>query len=201
MPDDLTPEMAEHGNGLSIAVFGGARPGRSPRVIQCAEEMGALLATRGHRLVYGAGGVGVMGAVARAAVRHGGHVTGVIPHFLRELERDDMLPEQELIITKDMFERKQKMFAEADAFLALPGGYGTLDEVIETVSLNYLEQNPRPLVLLDVDEFWTPLLCTLSALQERGFTRDFTPAPFEVVGDAVAAMRAVEKMSGWRSSL
>ena len=126
---------AGHGAGLSVAVFCGARAGRTPRVMECAGEVGALLGARGHRLVYGAGGVGVMGAVARAAQRHGAPVTGVIPRFLRELERDDVAPEQELIVTDDMFERKQVMFARADAFLALPGGYGTLDEVIEAVSL------------------------------------------------------------------
>ncbi|MFI6004235.1 TIGR00730 family Rossman fold protein [Streptomyces sp. NPDC051366] len=187
-----------HGGGLSVAVFCGARPGNSRRVLECAEEVGALLGTRGHHLVYGAGGVGVMGAVARAAQRHGAPITGVIPRFLRELERDDMAPEQELVVTEDMFERKQVMFARADAFLALPGGYGTMDEVIEAVSLNYLGQNPRPLVLLDVDEFWTPLLRTLTAVQDCGFTRDSMPAPFEIVGDPVAAIAAVEKMSGLR---
>lgn len=188
---------AAPGAGLSVAVFCGARPGHSPRATECAEEVGALLGTRGHRLVYGAGGVGVMGAVARAAQRHGAPVTGVIPRFLRELERDDMAPEQELIITDDMFERKRVMFARADAFLALPGGYGTLDEVIEAVSLNYLGQNLRPLVLLDVDEFWAPLLRTLTAVHDRGFTRDPAPAPFEIVGDPAAAVAAVEKMSGY----
>ncbi|UXY24904.1 TIGR00730 family Rossman fold protein (plasmid) [Streptomyces cynarae] len=185
-----------HSAGLSVAVFCGARPGHSPRVVECAEEVGALLGVRGHRLVYGAGGVGVMGAVARAAQRHGALVTGVIPRFLRELERDDVAPEQELLVTNDMFERKRVMLERADVFLALPGGYGTLDEVIEVVSLNYLGQRPRPLVLLDVDDFWAPLSRTLAAVQHRGFIRDFAPAPFEIAGDPAAAIAAVEKMSG-----
>ena len=197
MAGDREPgTVTGHGGGLAVAVFCGARTGHLPRVSEYAQDVGALLGTRGHRLIYGAGGVGVMGAVARSAQRHGAPVTGVIPRFLRELERDDMAPEQELVVTEDMFERKKVMFDMADAFLALPGGYGTLDEVIEVVSLNYLGRNPRPLVLLGVDDFWTPLLRTLTAVQDRGYTRDSTPAPFEIADDPAAAIAAVEKMSG-----
>ncbi|MFJ4321077.1 TIGR00730 family Rossman fold protein [Streptomyces lavendulae] len=179
-----------------MAVFCGSRPGVSPRVAQCAEAVGALLGARGHRLVYGAGGVGVMGSVARAAAQRHAPITGVIPGFLRELERDDEAPEQELVVTEDMFSRKREMFARADAFLALPGGYGTLDEVIEVVSLNYLGQRPRPLVLLDVDAFWTPLLRAVTAVQECGFTRGPLSVPFEITADPVTAFELLEKMAG-----
>ncbi|GHE34578.1 LOG family protein [Streptomyces capitiformicae] len=196
MAGDLSQVRTEDGTSLSVAVFCGARPGVSPRVTQCAEAVGALLGTRGHRLVYGAGGVGVMGAVAHAAERHGAPITGVIPRFLRELERDDAAPEQELVVTEDMFTRKREIFARADAFLALPGGYGTLDEVIEVVSLNYLGQHPRPLVLLDVDAFWTPLLRAVTAVQERGFTRGPLSVPFEITADPVTAFESLEKMAG-----
>ncbi|MEV0981884.1 TIGR00730 family Rossman fold protein [Streptomyces sp. NPDC049915] len=196
MTGDLSQVRTEDGTSLSVAVFCGSRSGTSPRVTECAETVGALLGTRGHRLVYGAGGVGVMGAVARAAKAHGAPITGIIPRFLRELERDDAAPEQELLVTEDMFARKREMFARADAFLALPGGYGTLDEVIEVMSLNYLGQRPRPLVLLNVDAFWTPLLHAVTAVQERGFTRGPLVVPFEITTDPVTAFDALEKMAG-----
>ncbi len=134
-----------------------------------------------------------MGAVAQAALLHGARVIGVIPSFLRELERQDAVPGP-VVVTSDLLERKRRMFALADAFLALPGGYGTLDEVIEVISLNYLGLSPRPLVLLAPDEFWNPLLTCLQSMQSQGFARDRGEHLFDVAGDPQSAFELLEKL-------
>lgn len=182
--------------GLAVGVFCGARPGCAPSFTESAREAGTLLAIRGHSLIYGGGERGVMGAIACAARQAGASVTGVIPRFLFELEREDILPDRELIVTADMFERKRQMFARADAFLALPGGYGTLDEVIEIMCLNSLRQRPRPLVLLDVDEFWAPLVQALMVIHDCGFAPAGMSDAFQVTADPAAAIEALETMAG-----
>jgi uncharacterized protein (TIGR00730 family) len=156
----------------SVGVFCGFSPGPSARYAQVAAELGAGLAARGHRLVYGAGGVGLMGAVARAAAKGGAPILGVIPEFLRAKEMGDNLPPQEIVLTNDLLERKRVMIDRSDAFIALPGGYGTLDEVLEVVSMAALGQHVGPIVLLDVDDDWRPLLDYVHGLGRRGFVRD-----------------------------
>jgi uncharacterized protein (TIGR00730 family) len=163
-------DTSEH--PLSIGVFCGASPGNSPRYTETATALGTRIAARGHRLVYGAGGVGMMGAVARAAVAGGAPVLGVIPEFLRSREMGDDLPPQEIVLTADLLERKRIMIDSADAFIALPGGYGTLDEILEVVSMAALGQRVGPLVLVDVDADWDPLLQVVEGLRRRGFLRD-----------------------------
>lgn len=154
---------------LNVCVFGGARPGHASGVLDTATRVGELLGTRGHRLIYGAGGVGVMGAVAHGAAAAGAPVTGVIPRFLYERERAQQAPAQELVLKDDLFDRKRYMIDEADGFLALPGGYGTLDEVLEVVSMQTLGLLDKPCVLLDVDGSWDSLVTALHQAYATGF--------------------------------
>ncbi|NUR25186.1 MAG: TIGR00730 family Rossman fold protein [Catenulispora sp.] len=153
----------------SICVFAGARTGRSPAALQAATDLGRLLGQNGHRLVYGAGGVGMMGALAWSAAAAGAPVTGVIPAFLHERERAQDAPVHDLLITADLLERKRRMLELADAFVALPGGYGTLDEILEVISARYLDRHSKPLILLDIDGIWTGLLALTRHLHHLGY--------------------------------
>ena len=125
-------------------------------------------------MVYGGGSNGLMGIVAKSVIQHGGHVTGIIPHFLAT--KEIMLENaDELVVTQDMHERKRKMFDRADAFVALPGGVGTLEEVAEQLAWIRLGQHSKPLILLDVNGFWQPLQFLLNEMARQ----HFLPADFE----------------------
>jgi uncharacterized protein (TIGR00730 family) len=152
----------------SIAVYCGSSPGNDPRFIQAAVAAGRALAGRGIRLVYGGGGVGMMGAVADAALAAGGSVTGVIPAFLdtRELKHPAV---SDLRVTATMHERKLLMVGQSQAFLALPGGYGTLDELFEVLTWAQLRIHQHPVGLLNVDGFFDHLLAFLDHLVLTGF--------------------------------
>lgn len=131
-------------------------------------------------LVYGGGGMGLMGEVARGVLAAGGHVTGIIPEFLVQKER--MLDGvNELIVTRTMHERKMMMFERASGFVAMPGGIGTLEELAEILTWAQLQQHARPILLLNVLNFWAPLLTLLDDMRRDGFIR----AGFEVNLDVV----------------
>ncbi|QIE54541.1 TIGR00730 family Rossman fold protein [Pikeienuella piscinae] len=151
-----------------ICVYCGSRDGDDPAFARAADAVGAGIAGRGMGLVYGAGDVGLMGRVAAAALRAGGPVVGVIPHHLRshEVERRDLT---ELIAVDTMHERKMTMFRRADAFIALPGGPGTLDELIELLTWRQLGLHEKPAHLLNLGGYWDPLLTLLRTTVERGF--------------------------------
>ena len=138
------------------------------------------MAAEGITLVYGGGRIGLMGVVADAAKAGGGRVVGVIPDFLerREVGNPDV---DEMIVTRSMHERKQRMFDLADAFVVLPGGIGTLDETIEMLTWKQLHQHTKPVVLVDVDGYWRPLLALIEAVIRNGFASEWTRALFEVV--------------------
>ena len=154
----------------SICVFCGSGPGTDPLFAQAAEELGRLMAQSGIRLVYGGGSNGLMGIVARAVLTHGGQVTGIIPDFLKS--REMMLDgAQEMIVTRDMHERKMLMFEKADAFVALPGGIGTLEELVEQMTWSQLGQHEKPVLIADIKQFWKPLLVLLAHMREFGFIR------------------------------
>jgi uncharacterized protein (TIGR00730 family) len=181
----------------TITVFCGARSG-SPAAVAAAAGLGRAIGEQGHHLVYGAGGVGLMEETARAASAAGARVTGVVPRFLYELDRVRQAVCTELVITDDMFERKRLMIERADAFVALPGGYGTLDEILEVVSLAYLGQCPKPLALVDVDRHWDSL-CTLFAdVHARGFTRPDRDGLYRVVDSPEAAVDFVTRAASTR---
>lgn len=154
----------------SICVFCGSSTGRNPAYLAAAETLGAAMARAGIRLVYGGGSIGLMGAVARSVLEHGGSVTGIIPEFL--LRREIMLDGvEDFHIVPDMHTRKQMMFDRADAFVALPGGIGTLEEVVEQMTWAQLGRHRKPIVLADIGGFWLPLMDLLHHMAEEAFIR------------------------------
>jgi len=154
----------------AVAVFCGSSAGVQPAHIAAAEALGRDLAAAGVRLVYGGGRVGLMGAVAGAALAAGGTVIGVIPRFLQKWEvAHEAL--SELVIVESMHERKQRMFELADGFVMLPGGLGTLDETIEIITWRQLKLHDKPVVLCNVDGSATPLLALIDAAVHDGFAR------------------------------
>ena len=154
----------------NICVFCGSAMGRDPIFEKAAADLGEAMARAGIGLVYGGGSLGLMGTVARAVAGHGGHVTGIIPGFLHKRE---MMFEgaNELIITNDMHERKRLMFEKADAFVALPGGVGTLEELVEQMTWLQLGQHQKPILIADIGHFWKPLLVLLAHMRDAGFIR------------------------------
>jgi len=154
-----------------ICVYCGSNPGHDPRFVAAARRFGEILATNRIGLVYGCGSTGLMGTVARAVHDHGGDIVGVIPEFLKAQER--MFTEaDEIIVTPDMHERKRIMFERADAFVALPGGVGTLEEVIEQLTWAQLGRHRKPILIANVAGFWDPLLVMFDHLQSLGFLTD-----------------------------
>ena len=140
----------------SICVYCASGPGTNPAFVEAARSFGRILAENGIRLVYGGGSVGLMGTLADAVLDHGGVVTGVIPDFL--VNREHMLVRaQERIITRDMHERKRIMFERADAFVALPGGVGTLEELVEQLTWAQLGRHKKPILIANIEGFWDPL--------------------------------------------
>lgn len=153
----------------TICVFCGSSPGRDGRFIDDAKAFGTLLGKEKIHLVFGGGGVGLMGTVARAARDAGSDVTGIIPRFLINRERPEAAHSTNTIVTGDMHERKHKMFEMADAFVALPGGIGTLEELIEQLTWIQLGQHQKPLLILNTEGFWDPLLKLLENFRDMGF--------------------------------
>ncbi|QPC92003.1 TIGR00730 family Rossman fold protein [Mesorhizobium sp. INR15] len=152
----------------TICVFGGAMPGNDPDHARCATILGEAIAEAGIRLVYGGGRDGLMGQVAMAALERGGTVVAITPQFL--IERMNMLSSGcQTISVPDMGFRKQLMFDYADAFVALPGGIGTIEELTEVMTLRKLERHCKPLVLANFKGFWSPLLGVFDAMAEAGF--------------------------------
>ncbi len=151
----------------SVCVFCGSSAGAGPAYVEAAEAMGRELAVLGVRLVYGGGNVGTMGALARAALEAGGKVTGVIPRRLHEAVESVELTE--LIVAEDMHERKARMAEESDAFIALPGGIGTFEELFEVWAWRQIGFHEKPVGLLDVGGFYRPLLAFLGGVVREGF--------------------------------
>jgi uncharacterized protein (TIGR00730 family) len=154
----------------SLCVYCGSSMGRDPAHRAAASAVGTLLAARGVRLVYGGGAVGLMGVVADAVMAGGGEVLGVIPKglFSNEVGHTGIT---ELVEVDSMHQRKQRMAEEADAFLALPGGLGTLEELAEITTWAQLGIHAKPVGVLDLDGFWQPLLDFLDGAVEAGFLR------------------------------
>jgi uncharacterized protein (TIGR00730 family) len=154
----------------SICVYCGSGPGKNPAFLNAARAFGRILAESRIGLVYGGGSLGLMGEIARSVIHHGGHVTGIIPGFLSE--REHMLIEaQELIVVDDMHQRKQLMFVKSDAFVALPGGLGTLEEFVEQLTWSQLGRHAKPILLVNVEGYWDPLLVQFERMKAEGFIR------------------------------
>ena len=174
----------------SICVFCGSREGARAAYGAAADEMGIALAKAGWRLVYGAGDVGLMGRTARAAQAAGGATFGVIPeHLVRwEVGKTDLT---RYVVTETMHERKKVMFMNCDAIVVLPGGAGSLDEFFEVLTWRQLDLHAKPILLLDIDGYWQPLIHLLDHVIDEGFAdgsvRDF----YSVVPDVAAALAAL----------
>ncbi|MEM7490779.1 MAG: TIGR00730 family Rossman fold protein [Pseudomonadota bacterium] len=171
----------------SVCVFCGSRDGGDPAHAAAADALGTGLATRGWRLVYGAGDVGLMGRVARAAQAAGGETFGVIPDHLvrREVGKRDLT---RFVVTETMHERKKVMFMNADAVIVLPGGAGTLDEFFEVLTWRQLGLHDKPIVILDVGGFWGPLHALLRTIIEGGFADPSLLDMTKAAPDAEAAL-------------
>ena len=153
-----------------ICVYCGSGPGTDPAFVEAARAFGAILAKNGIGLVYGGGNVGMMGELAQAVLAHGGEVTGIIPDFLVAREHA-IKGAHGLIVTRDMHERKRKMFELADAFVALPGGVGTLEEIVEQMTWAQLGRHKKPILLANVAGFWQPLCALLDHMKSLEFIR------------------------------
>jgi uncharacterized protein (TIGR00730 family) len=151
----------------AICVYCGSSPGTDPAFTTAARNFGKILADNGIRLVFGGGSVGLMGALASSVIDHGGAATGIIPEFLTAKERPRRLA-QEQIITHDMHERKRTMFDRADAFVALPGGIGTLEELVEQMTWAQLGRHKKPILIANINGFWDPLLALLAHMRAQG---------------------------------
>ncbi len=155
-------------DGLTICVFCGSQTGQDPRWSAAAAQLGQRIAEAGYRLVYGGGKTGLMGILADAALVGGSPVTGILPHCLNQPEwvHDTI---DEMILTDDMHARKKQMYERADACVSLPGGLGTLDELIEILTWKSLGHHNKPVILANIDNFWQPLTELLDHFQQAEF--------------------------------
>jgi len=153
-----------------ICVYCGSGPGTNPAFLAAATALGTIMAENGIGLVYGGGDQGMMGAVAAAVRDNGGELTGIIPEFLLNKERAGQRSAG-LVITRDMHERKRKMFEMADAFVALPGGIGTLEEIVEQMTWAQLGRHKKPILLANIHNFWDPLCALLDHMRATAFIR------------------------------
>jgi uncharacterized protein (TIGR00730 family) len=152
----------------AVCVYCGSSPGSDPAFAEAAKALGTSLAQNGVRLVYGGGSVGMMGTLARAVLEHGGKVTGIIPEFLTGKERPKPITD-DMIVTRDMHERKRMMFEQADAFVALPGGVGTLEELVEQLTWVQVGQHKKPVLLANIKGFWEPFRDLIDHMDRLGF--------------------------------
>ena len=174
-----------------LTCFAGSTPGHDPRWVGLAHTVGAELARRGIGVVYGGGGGGLMGALAQGALGEGGEVIGVIPEFMidREWGRGDLT---EVHVVASMHERKALMADLTSAFLALPGGMGTLEEVFEVWTWRQIGLLDKPVGFLDADGFWTPLLDSLRGIADAGFMSEASLADVVVAPDLESALAGLE---------
>jgi uncharacterized protein (TIGR00730 family) len=154
----------------TVCVYCGSGPGTDPAYVESAGDFGKILAKHDIGLVYGGGGDGMMGTLARSVLDHGGMVTGIIPEFLTRREHA-LRESQQLIVTRDMHERKRKMFEMADAFVAMPGGVGTLEELVEQLTWVQLGRHKKPVLLANIEGFWDPLCALLDHMRKLEFIR------------------------------
>jgi hypothetical protein len=154
----------------TVCVYCGSGPGTNPRFAEAAIALGKIFAENNIRLVYGGGSIGLMGAIAKSVLDHGGAVTGIIPEFLTARE-NALAHVQEMVVTPDMHERKRLMFERSDAFVALPGGIGTLEELVEQMTWQQLGRHHKPILLANIDGFWEPLLALLTHMRATQFIR------------------------------
>lgn len=198
----------------SVCVYCGSSPGRTPHYGDAARTLGSAIARAGMTLIYGGGVRGIMGAVAKAAADSGGQVTGIMPRFLISREGADMDPQEldDLIVTEDMHARKHMMFERSDSFVAMPGGIGTLEEIVEILTWAQLGRHKKPIVFANIHGFWNPMLTLIDHMEAEGFlhsrhlvrpvvvneAKDIVPAILaagrSAAGDAEGDQAVIEKM-------
>jgi uncharacterized protein (TIGR00730 family) len=179
-------------NPKSVCVYCASSNAADPVFLAQAEAFGAILAREGVRLVYGGGGIGLMGATARGAYQAGGKVLGIMPAFLTN--REMLFDEVETVIVQSMHERKQIMFDESDAFAILPGGIGTLEEIVELMSWRRLDLHNKPMVFLSPGGFWDPLFTLIDHTIEQNLTPSWFRGAWRSVTtpeEVLPAMRAM----------
>jgi uncharacterized protein (TIGR00730 family) len=179
----------------NICVYCGSQPGRDPDHMNAGRLLGKSIAEDNIRLIYGGGTRGIMGAVASGVLSHGGSVTGIIPEFLmdKEATRHALGQLNELVVTKDMHERKHKMFERSDAFVTLPGGIGTLEEIVEIMTWGQLGRHRKPMVFANINGFWNPMLELLDHMRSSGFIHTghlVQPLVIDRAEDIVPAIQA-----------
>lgn len=175
---------------LAVCVFCGSRPGDSPAYVRSARDLGAGIGALGWKLVYGGGDVGLMGIVADSALQAGAEVIGVIPQRLldREVGKREV---SELLVTETMYERKQIMVERSDAFVVLPGGLGTLDELLEVITLRQLGYHDSPIIIVDIDGYWGPCIALLDRVIETGFADATARALYSIEPTVEATLAAL----------
>lgn len=179
----------------SICVYCGSQPGNEPEFIEAAKTLGTSLAEHNIRLVYGGGSRGIMGAVSQSVQDNGGKVLGIIPEFLmpKEGEWDQTSEHLEIAITHNMHERKHRMFEESDAFIALPGGIGTLEEIVEIITWAQLGRHEKPIAFLNTNGFWNPMLDLIEHMRASGFihtANKIRPIVIDEPEDVISAISA-----------
>jgi uncharacterized protein (TIGR00730 family) len=177
----------------SICVYCGSSPGHDDIYAKAGHLLGRSIAKAGLRLIYGGGTKGIMGAVAEGALKAGGKVTGIIPRFLvnREATETALQRLDELLITEDMHQRKHQMFERSDAFVALPGGIGTVEEIVEIMTWAQLGHHRKPIVFGNVSGFWGPMLTLLDHMAAEGFIHTSKRVKPLVVDDPEAIVAAI----------
>ena len=185
----------------SICVYCGSSPGRNAAYAASARRFGTDIARHGMRLTYGGGTRGIMGAVAEGALENGGEVLGIIPHFLlsKEAAESRSHPKAAQIVTRDMHERKHLLFENADAFVAFPGGIGTVEEIVEVMTWAQLGRHKKPIVFANILGFWDPMLAMIRHMQAEGFIHTGRLVQPLVVSDADAIIPAILSSAGTRA--
>jgi len=182
IPSEMSPARP------TICVFCGSSHGADPAFSEAARRFGTLMVQEGFDLVFGGGGVGLMGEVALAVSKAGGHILGIIPSFLRYVE-PPLQVASEIVVTDSMNERKSRMFAAADAFAVLPGGLGTLDEFAEAFTGAQLRLHNKPIVLVNIKNYFDPLLTLIDHFVAQGFARAGVKELIHVAPTVEAAMK------------
>ncbi len=176
----------------NICVYCGSSAGNDPDFVAAATRFGEILAASRVGVVYGGGSSGLMGALARAAVAHGGEIIGVIPGFLVERERM-FRGAGELVLTADMHERKRIMFERSDAFVALPGGIGTLEELVEQLTWAQLGRHRKPILIANLKRFWDPLLGLFDHMDDAGYIHSASRLNFLVADTVEEILPALQR--------
>ena len=181
----------------TICVYCGSQPGTDLDFVIAARQFGKILAENKVGLVYGGGSIGLMGELATSVLQHGGTVTGIIPESLTGQERM-LTTATEMVITRDLHERKRLMFERSDAFVALPGGVGTLEELVEQLTWEQLGHHRKPIVIANLKQYWQPLLALMEQMRNSRFIPDHWPVHYLVatsVDDILLKLQAAAAAS------